>query len=276
MTTDGLEAKEKRLRDFLGECGSLVVAFSGGLDSALLLEVAHEVLGERVLAATAVSAIYPRKERAAAEAFARALGVRLVTVETDELGMADFARNTPERCYVCKRALFGRLREIARREDMAYVADGANADDEKDYRPGMRAARELGVVSPLMEAGLTKADVRALSKRLGLATWDKGPSTCLATRVPYGEVITREKLAMIEAAEEFLGELGFRQARVRHHGAVARIEVAADEIERLASGGVREGVVHKLKAIGYHYVCLDAEGYRTGSLNEVLPRDETR
>jgi len=275
MTKDGLEAKDKRLRDFLEGYGSLVVAFSGGLDSSLLLAVAHDVLGDRMLAVTAVSPIYPRRERAAAEALARALGVRFLQIETGDVARADFAANPPERCYLCKRELFGKLREIARKEKMAYVADGANADDLNDYRPGMRAARELGVVSPLVEAGLTKEDIRALSKRLGLATWDKASSACLASRIPYGEPITREKLAMIEAAEEFLEALGFRQVRVRHHGKVARIEVAPDEIERLASAAVRERVVHKLREIGYHYVCLDAEGYRTGSLNEVLPRDGT-
>jgi len=275
MTKDGLEAQDKRLRDFLEGYGSLVVAFSGGLDSVLLLAVAHDVLGDRMLAVTAVSPIYPRRERAAAEALARALGVRFLQIETGDVARADFAANPPERCYLCKRELFGKLREIARKEKMAYVADGANADDLNDYRPGMRAARELGVVSPLVEAGLTKEDIRALSKRLGLATWDKASSACLASRIPYGEPITREKLAMIEAAEEFLEALGFRQVRVRHHGNVARIEVAPDEIERLASAAVRERVVHKLREIGYHYVCLDAEGYRTGSLNEVLPRDGT-
>jgi len=275
MTKDGLEAKDKRLRDFLEGYGSLVVAFSGGLDSSLLLAAAHDVLGDRMLAVTAVSPIYPRRERAAAEALARALGVRFLQIETGDVARADFAANPPERCYLCKRELFGKLREIARKEKMAYVADGANADDLNDYRPGMRAARELGVVSPLVEAGLTKEDIRALSKRLGLATWDKASSACLASRIPYGEPITREKLAMIEAAEEFLEALGFRQVRVRHHGNVARIEVAPDEIERLASAAVRERVVHKLREIGYHYVCLDAEGYRTGSLNEVLPRDGT-
>lgn len=270
MSKDALEAKYDRLRDSLAGYGSLLVAYSGGLDSSLLLKVSHDVLGDRVLAVTALSPTYPGQERAAAEALARALGVRLVTVETDELAIAGFADNPPERCYFCKSELFGELQAIARDEAIAYVADGSNADDVDDYRPGMQAACELGVVSPLKDAGLTKEDIRALSKRLGLATWDKPASACLASRFPYGEAITREKLGMVEAAESFLKELGFRQVRVRHHGTIARIEVAPEAIERLASPAVRAQVVHRLTEIGYHYVTLDCRGYRTGSLNEVL------
>jgi uncharacterized protein len=272
MSEDGLEAKYERLQELVRGYGSLLVAFSGGLDSSLLLKVARDALGDRVLAVTALSPTYPSKEHAAAEALARALGVRLIAVETDELAIAGYAENPPERCYFCKSELFGELQAIARREGIAYVADGTNADDRGDYRPGMQAASELGVVSPLCEAGLTKADIRALSKRLGLPTWDKPSSACLASRFPYGEAITREKLAMVEAAEDFLKELGFRQVRVRHHGEIARIEVEPDEIERLASSGVREQVVRKLTKLGYRYVTLDGRGYRTGSLNEALGR----
>jgi len=268
---DTLEAKYDRLRDSLAGYGSLLVAYSGGLDSSLLLKVSHDVLGDRVLAVTALSPTYPGQERAAAEALAKDLGVRLVTVETDELDIAGFADNPPERCYFCKSELFGELQAIARDEGIAYVADGSNADDVDDYRPGMQAACELGVVSPLNEAGLTKEDIRTLSKRLGLPTWDKPASACLASRFPYGEAITREKLAMVEAAESFLRELGFRQVRVRHHGTIARIEVAPEAIERLASPAVRAQVVHRLTEIGYDYVTLDCRGYRTGSMNEVLP-----
>jgi len=266
-----LEAKYDRLRDSLAGYGSLLVAYSGGLDSSLLLKVSHDVLGDRVLAVTALSPTYPGQERAAAEELAKGLGVRLVTVETDELQIVGFADNPPERCYFCKSELFGQLQAIARDEGIAYVADGSNADDVDDYRPGMQAACELGVVSPLKEAGLTKEDIRTLSKRLGLPTWDKPSSACLASRFPYGEAITREKLAMVEAAESFLGELGFRQVRVRHHGTIARIEVAPGAIERLASPAVRAQVVHRLTEIGYDYVTLDCRGYRTGSMNEVLP-----
>ncbi len=271
MGNDTLEAKYDRLRDSLAGYGSLLVAYSGGLDSSLLLKVSHDVLGDRVLAVTALSPTYPGQERAAAEALAKDLGVRLVTVETDELDIAGFADNPPERCYFCKSELFGELQAIARDEGIAYVADGSNADDVDDYRPGMQAACELGVVSPLNEAGLTKEDIRTLSKRLGLPTWDKPASACLASRFPYGEAITREKLAMVEAAESFLRELGFRQVRVRHHGTIARIEVAPEAIERLASPAVRAQVVHRLTEIGYDYVTLDCRGYRTGSMNEVLP-----
>ena len=274
MIESGLEAKYARLQELVRGYGSLLVAFSGGLDSSLLLKVAHDALGDRVLAVTALSPTYPAEEHAAAEAVARSLGVRLVAIETDELAIAGFAENPPERCYFCKSELFGELQEIARREGIAYVADGTNADDRGDYRPGMQAACEFGVVSPLNEAGLTKADIRALSKHLGLPTWDKPSSACLASRFPYGEAITREKLAMVAAAEDFLRGLGFRQVRVRHHGDIARIEVAADrsgdEIERLAAPAVREQVVSRLTEIGYHYVTVDCRGYRTGSMNEVL------
>ena len=274
MSPKNLDAKYTRLQELVRGYGSLLVAFSGGLDSSLLVKVAHDALGDRALAVTALSPTYPSKECEAARALAHELGVRLEQIETGELEIAGFADNPPERCYFCKSELFGQLQEIARREGIAHVADGTNADDTGDYRPGMQAACELGVVSPLLEAGLTKDDIRALSKRLGLPTWDKPAAACLASRFPYGEQITSEKLAMVEEAENYLKELGFRQVRVRHHGGIARIEVTPAEIERLASTAVRDEVVHKLEAIGYHYVTVDCRGYRTGSMNEVLPGRE--
>jgi len=270
VTTDELIEKYERLRGFIHGHGSLLVACSGGVDSGLLVKVAHEVLGDRLLAVTAVGPIYPEREAAEAEAFAAALGVRHLRVEVDALAVEGFSENPPERCYLCKRALYGRLLEIARAEGLAHVADGAHADDPREHRPGLKAARELGVVSPLMEAGLTKAEVRALSKRLGLPTSDLPSGACLATRIPYGEAITPAKLRMIDAAEEFVKGLGFAQVRVRHHGEVARIEVTSDEIERLASKPVREQVVRGLGEIGYHYVALDCGGYRSGSMDEIL------
>ena len=270
MSADELETKYERLLDCLAGYGSLLVAYSGGLDSSLLVRVAHDVLGDQVLAVTVSGPIYPQRERAQGEELAREIGVRQVTIEADVLAIEGFAGNPPERCYACKRELLGRLLEVALEEGIAQVADGANADDPGEHRPGMRATRELGIVSPLMEVGLTKADIRALSKRLGLPTWEMPSSACLASRIPYGDAITREKLAMVEAAEDFLKDLGFRQVRVRHHGEIARIEVLPGEIERLASAPVREQVVHRLTEIGYHYVTLDCRGYRTGSMNEVL------
>jgi uncharacterized protein len=271
MTNADLKAKSDRLRDLLRGYGSLLVAFSGGVDSTFLLKVARDVLGDRVMAVTATSPTYPARERDRAADLAAQIGVRQMLIDTDELAIAGFADNPPERCYFCKGELFGELLEIARREGFAYVADGANADDVGDWRPGMRAARELGVVSPLLEAGLTKDDVRTLSKQLGLPTWNLPSFACLASRIPYGDEITEAKLHMIEAAEACLRDLGFRQVRVRHHGDIARIEVEPDEIERLAASGVREQVAERLSKIGYRYVTLDCRGYRTGSMNEALP-----
>jgi uncharacterized protein len=270
MTTDKLNEKYERLRQMIRGYRLLLVACSGGVDSALLVKVAHEVLGDRLLAVTAVGPIFPAREAAEAKALAVALGVRHLQVEVDMLAVEGFAGNPPERCYLCKRVLYGRLLEIARAEGLDRVADGAHADDPGQHRPGLKAARELGVVSPLIEAGLTKAEVRMLSKRLGLPTAELPSSACLASRVPYGEAITPAKLRMIDEAEQFVKGLGFAQVRVRHHGDVARIEVAADEIERLASKPVREQVVRGLAEIGYHYVALDCRGYRSGSMDEVL------
>ncbi len=249
---------------------SVLVAFSGGVDSAFLLKVAADSLGRNVLAVTAVSPTYPQEEHDRACALARALGVRHISIFTDELADPTFASNPPNRCYHCKKALFGKLREIAARENLRVIVDASNADDLSDYRPGRKAAEEAGIRSPLVEAGLVKAEIRLLSKEMGLETWDKPSAACLASRLPYGERITPEKLRRIDAAEKILRELGFKQVRVRSHGDLARIEVESEALPKLASPGTRDHVAAELKKLGFTYVTLDLLGYRTGSLNEAL------
>jgi len=267
-----LEEKRKRLEDLLRDLSGLAVAYSGGVDSTFLLRAAAEVLGrQRVLAVTAVSDLYPTRELDDAKALAAEIGVRHVLIETDELGIEGFAANPPDRCYHCKRELFREVAEVAGRHGFETIADGANTDDVADWRPGLRAAAELGVRSPLKEAGLTKTDIRAISRELGLRTWDKPAKACLASRFPYRHRITAEALERVAAAEEYLAGLGLRQYRVRHHGTTARIEVPPEEVARLAAPGVREDVVAAFKHIGYTYVTLDLEGYRSGSMNEDLP-----
>lgn len=259
------------LKEIVKKAGSLTVAFSGGVDSTFLLRVAADVLGERVIAVTAKSSTYPEREFKEAEAFARRLGVKHIVIFSEELEIEGFADNPADRCYFCKHELFGKVVDIAKQYGMAFVADGSNVDDVGDYRPGMRAVKELSVISPLKAAGLTKQDIRDLSKELGLPTWDKQAFACLASRFPYGQKITREKLAMIDQAEQFLIDLGFRQVRVRHHGDLARIEVGAQEIGRFFLEDLMPQVYDKLKKIGFTYVSLDMKGYRTGSMNETLP-----
>jgi uncharacterized protein len=267
---EDLRRKYERLKAVLGELGGVVIAYSGGADSSLLLKVAVDVLGPRALAVTATSPTYPPKEVEEATRLARELGARHRIIGTDELEMDAFANNPPERCYYCKTELFQKLLDIAREEGLAVVADGANLDDVGDYRPGLRAGAELGVRSPLREAGLTKDDVRALSRELGLPTWDKPSFACLASRFPYGDRITADSLKQVAAAEQMIRELGFQQIRVRHHGDTARIEVDPTEFPAIIQPQHRDRIVRAFRELGYLYVTLDLAGYRTGSMNEPL------
>ncbi|MFN0058022.1 MAG: ATP-dependent sacrificial sulfur transferase LarE [Planctomycetota bacterium] len=269
-STSNVDIKLARLHAILRELDSVLVAHSGGLDSTLLLKVAHDVLGARVLAATATSEIYPQRETNAAAAVAAHIGVRHVLVPTQEIANERFAANTPLRCYECKQQLYGRLVALAQAHGLAHVVDGFNVDDGDDFRPGTRAARELGIRSPLFDAGFVKQEIRELSRRLELPTWDKPSQPCLSTRFPYGEKITASGLARIEFAEELLARMGLKQFRLRDHGDTARLEVEPHDFALCISADLRRQLVHELKALGFTYVTLDLEGYRTGSMNAAL------
>lgn len=260
-----------RTRTLIRDLKSAVVAFSGGVDSTVLLALAMEELGSaRVLAATAHGDVHTSEELEAARRVASSLGARHVVVETRELDVPGFAQNPPDRCFLCRSDMYGRLWELARAEGFEALADGANRDDGADYRPGMRAAAALGVRSPLAEAGLSKADVRGIARELGLANWDRPASPCLSSRFPYGEEITAGKLAMVEAAERCLHDLGFQTARVRHHGDLARVEVPSERVASAAAVSCRDAIVEALRRVGYTYVTLDLQGFRSGSMNETL------
>jgi uncharacterized protein len=265
---DDAVTREARLADLIASCESLVVAFSGGVDSAYLAWVATRVLGPAALCVTADSPSYPDRHRQLAMRTARDFGFRHEIVRTTELERPEYRSNPENRCYYCKHELYTVLSRIARDRGIRVIADGSNADDRGDYRPGRQAAREFGVRSPLDEAGLTKRDIRELSRRAALPTWDEPASACLSSRIPYHSEVTDEKLRMIERAEAVLRDLGFRVCRVRHHDALARIEIGSDELARAFEPDVRDQIVTALRAIGYQHVTVDLRGYRMGSLND--------
>ena len=269
-----LEQQEKleKLKEYIRGLGSLAVGFSSGVDSALLLFVAHEVLGDKVIAVTEADSAMPKRELEEAKAFCKERGIRHILCTVNPFKDNEYKFNGPDRCYFCKRGIFSEIKRIAAENGIEYVAEGSNMDDLGDYRPGLRAVEELNVESPLREAGLTKADIRAISKVLGLPTWSKPAYACLATRLVYGEEITEEKLRMIEQAEQFLIEHGFLQERVRMHGNLARIEVPAKDIPLLAGEEIREELYKRFKEIGFMYVTLDMRGYQMGSMNETLKK----
>jgi len=266
-----LEQKHERLQTLLRDLGRVAIAFSGGVDSTFLLAVALDVLGtEHVLAVTVDAQFIPRAELADSLEMAARLGARQQLIDGSDLLNETFRRNDPHRCYHCKLALFSRLKAVAATAGISTLVDGSNADDPSDYRPGMAALAELGIFSPLLEAGLTKADVRALSRRRNLPTWDKPTLACLASRFPYGTSITVEGLARVEKCETALHRLGFPQCRVRSHGDIARIEVPMADMERLTTAPLRDEMVTVCKDAGFVYVALDLEGFRSGSLNEAI------
>lgn len=267
-----MKKKLERLKNHIERMERLAIAFSGGTDSAFLLKVARDVLKSNVMAITVKSAIIPQREFDRAIQLAQVIGADLRIILFEETDIENFSHNPADRCYHCKKALFGKMMDVARDEEFRVVADGSNIDDLDDTRPGMKALRELGIPSPLIETQLTKDEIRELSRQMGLSSWDRPSSACLASRIPYGQTITKEKLRMIDQAEQFLQDLGFRQVRVRHHGDTARIEVPQDELAKFMIGDLAARVAAKLKAAGFVYTALDLQGYRTGSLNETPSR----
>jgi uncharacterized protein len=265
-----LRDRESALYRRLEVLPSLIVAYSGGVDSAFLAWAAHRTLGDRALSITADSASYPDRHRRLALALAEQFHLRHEVIRTDEISRPQYRANHGDRCYHCKHELFTRLTDVATARGFAAVADGSNADDRGDYRPGRRAAAEFGVISPLDDAGLTKADIRALAREAGLPIWDEPASACLSSRIPYFSEVTEDKLRVIEAAEEAVRACGFRVVRVRHHGEVARLEVARDEMPHLLDPDVADRITGALTSLGFRYVAVDLRGYRLGSLNEGL------
>ena len=271
QVTKEQQEKLTKLKEYIASLGSLAVGFSAGVDSTLLLAVANEVLGDKVIAVTSADASVPKRELKEAEEFCRERGIRHFTCISDPMKSEEYRHNGPDRCYFCKREIFSDIKKIAEENGIEYVAEGSNMDDLGDYRPGLRAVEELSIKSPLREAELYKADIRALSRAMGLPTWSKPAYACLASRFVYGEEITEEKLAMLDQAEQLLIELGFLTERVRIHGKLARIEVPREDIERIVKEEIRETVYKCFKELGFQFVSLDLAGYRTGSMNATIP-----
>lgn len=269
MTTD---EKYEALKAGIASKGKAAVAFSGGVDSSFLCRVAHDLLGDSAVAITIVSPMLPKSEINDACSLASSIGIRHILIDEPSIESA-VAANPPDRCYLCKKREFGAILRAAGMEGIVCVLDGSNVDDLSDYRPGSRALAELKISSPLREAGMTKADIRVLSRRLGLPTWNKPAFACLASRVPYGETITKEKLSRIENAEDFLRSIGFRQFRVRSHGDIARLEVSREEREKLFDVNMMDCISDELKRCGFSYVAMELSGYETGSMNRVLRKE---
>ncbi|MHB8124441.1 MAG: ATP-dependent sacrificial sulfur transferase LarE [Desulfitobacteriaceae bacterium] len=265
-----VQDKFTALKIRIEKLGSLAIGFSGGVDSTFLLKVAHDILGDKALAVIAKSSTYPEREFRQAEDFVNKMGIKHVILVSEELDIEGFSANPVNRCYFCKKELFTKVSEVALDNGIQYIADGSNLDDLNDYRPGMLATKELHVVSPLKDSGLTKDDIRLLSKEMGLPTWDKPAFACLASRFPYGQEITAEKLGMVDKAEQYLLDMGFRQVRVRHHGELARIEVSVNERKKFFDEEIMDKVQVRLKEFGFTYISLDLQGYRVGSMNETI------
>lgn len=265
---DTLNQKQQNLCEYIKGLGSVAVAFSSGVDSTFLLKTAHDLLGDKAIAVTACSCSFPQRELNEAKSFCKKEGIRHIIVESEELSIEGFAQNPKNRCYLCKRELFTKIKKIAAENGIEYVAEGSNLDDNGDYRPGLTAVAELGIKSPLREAGLSKADIRALSKEMGLSTWDKQSFACLASRFVYGETITEEKLRMVDKAEQKLLDMGFHQVRVRIHGKIARIEVEPAEFGKIINAA--DELNNYFQELGFTYVTLDLGGYKMGSMNKNL------